>query len=141
MIQIIVVLVLVLLLTPFGVAQQKSKIKYHSPTVKGSSGLFNLPTADTFREGEFSIGMYGTHFNREAGQLDISLFPVTFTVGLTDRIEFFGSYEVYQRVHANAIAVNTVSIASSLESRLGANPPSSPTLVEKPFAFNTSFNV
>jgi len=106
--QIIVVLVLVLLLTPFGVAQQKSKIKLHSPTVTGSSGLFNLPTADTFREGEFSIGMYGTHFNREAGQLDISLFPVTFTVGLTDRIEFFGSYEVYQRVHADAIAVNTV---------------------------------
>ena len=31
--------------------------------------------------------------------------------------------------------------ASSLEPKLGANPPSSPTPVAKPFAFNTPFNV
>lgn len=84
-------------------AENKAKIKKQTPTIKGSTGLFNIPNADTLREGEFSFSLFGSKFNREPGDLAITTFPVSFTLGLHDRVEFFASYEVYKRVHAGAI--------------------------------------
>jgi hypothetical protein len=102
--KILVVVLVVLLLVTAGLAQNtKSKIKQLTPTIKGSTGLFNIPTSDTLRRGEFSFGAAMTKFNREPGDIDITQFPATFTIGLHDRVELGIGYEAYQRSHANYI--------------------------------------
>ncbi len=102
-------LMFVVLLTTVVLAQDKEKIKYLTPTWKGSTGLFNLSLADTMRQGEWSVGLNGMKFNREPGDLDFTIFPVSFTIGLHDRIELFGSLEAYKRVNADQIAVNKLN--------------------------------
>ncbi len=102
----LIFVLLFFLVVSSGFAQNRSKIKQQTPTVTGSTGLFNLPTADSLRRGEFSFSLAGTEFNREPGDLDITLFPVSFTVGLHDRIEMFASYEIYKRVHNDGLRVN-----------------------------------
>ena len=91
-----------------GVAQDKEKIKQLVPSAHGSTGLFNLYLADTLRRGEVSLGLNITHFNREPGDLDFTLFPASITVGLHDRVEFFVAWETHRRVNGNAITVNKV---------------------------------
>ena len=108
--QLLTTAAIILALASVCVAQEnKARIKKQTPTVSGSTGLFNLPTADTLREGEFSFGLSGSKFNREPGDIDITVFPVTFTLGLNDRIEFFAAYELYKRVHATGIRPNTIA--------------------------------
>ncbi len=99
---------LTLSLITSGVAQNKEKIKQLVPSAHGSTGLFNLYLADTLRRGEVSLGLNITHFNREPGDLDFTLFPVSITVGLHDRVEFFVAWETHRRVNGNAIRVNKV---------------------------------
>ena len=99
---------LALSLITSGVAQDKEKIKQLTPSAQGSTGLFNLYLADTLRRGEVSLGLNITHFNREPGDLDFTLFPVSITVGLHDRVEFFVAWETHRRVNGNAILVNKV---------------------------------
>ncbi|MFB3902952.1 MAG: PKD domain-containing protein [Acidobacteriota bacterium] len=89
--------------------QDKEKIKYLTPTWKGSTGLFNLSLADTLRQGEWTIGVNGMKFNREPGDIDFTIFPVSFTLGLHDRLEIFGSWEAYKRVNADQIMVHKVN--------------------------------
>jgi len=91
-----------------GVAQDREKIKQLTPSAQGSTGLFNLYLADTLRRGEMSVGLNITHFNREPGDLDFTLFPASLTVGLHDRVEFFIAWETHRRVNGNAIVVNKV---------------------------------
>ncbi len=91
-----------------GIAQDKEKIKQLAPSAQGSTGLFNLYLADTLRRGEISLGLNTTHFNREPGDLDFTLFPISITVGLHDRAELFVSWEAHRRVNANAIRINKV---------------------------------
>ena len=101
------ILIVLCLLLSFGFGQ-KSKVKQLTPTINGSTGLFHVPVADTLRQGEFSFSAKANQFNREPGDIDITRFPVSFTAGLRDRIEFFASYEVYKRVHSDGIQVNRI---------------------------------
>ena len=103
-----IMLVLSLLVGTTAAAQDREKIKFLIPTHRGSTGLFNLPVADTFRQGEVALGFAAHKFNRDPGDIDYTVFPVSFTVGLSDRIELFGSYEAYKRVNADDIVVNKV---------------------------------
>ena len=100
--------ILALSLIPSGVAQDKEKIKQLAPSAQGSTGLFNLYLADTLRRGEVSLGLNITHFNREPGDLDLTLFPVSITAGLHDRVEFFVAWETHRRVNGNAIRINKI---------------------------------
>ncbi|MBI4444527.1 MAG: PKD domain-containing protein [Acidobacteria bacterium] len=101
--------ILLLSLTSLGLAQNKSKIKELKPTWKGSTGLFNVYVADSLRPGEFSVGVNSLKFHREPGDLDFTLFPVSVTIGLHDRLEIFGSWETYKRVNADAILEKKVA--------------------------------
>ena len=94
-----------------GVAQDKEKIKQLVPSAQGSTGLFNLYLADTLRRGEVSLGLNITHFNREPGDLDFTLFPVSITLGLHDRVEFFVAWETHRQV----MGMRSESTKSGLE--------------------------
>lgn len=124
-------LVLIFLLTAVGLAQDKEKIKYLTPTWKGSTGLFNLFVADTLRQGEWSIAADSLKFNREPGDLDFEIFPLSITLGLTDRIEMFASFEAYKRVHADDIQVNKILTRNSplVPARLRQTVPGQPGIL------------
>lgn len=96
------------LLAAAPLGQDKEKIKKLTPTHRGSTGLFNLYVAETLRQGEFSISAAAHKFYRDPGKIDYTIFPTTFTVGLHNRIELFGSFETYKRVNADDILVNKV---------------------------------
>ncbi len=102
------------LLATTAVAQSKEKIKQQTPTVRGSTGLFNIPNADSLREGEFSFGFHTSKFNREPGDIDITIYPVSFTLGLTDNVEFFASYELHKRVNSQGIIPNRIRPGGTL---------------------------
>ncbi|HSR69973.1 MAG TPA: PKD domain-containing protein [Acidobacteriota bacterium] len=106
--RVLLTICLVLLLAAGLAAQDNGKIKQLTPTYSGSTGLFSTPFADTLRQGEFSFSLNAYYAHREPGDLSLTVFPITATVGLTDRIEFFASYEIHKRVHASQIQTNTV---------------------------------
>lgn len=120
--QLLTFLVIGLLLTGTSLARGKEKIKRLTPTGKGSTGLFNLYVADTLRQGEVSIGLNSIHFNREPGDLDFTLFPVSITVGLHDRVESFIFWEAHRRVNADAIKVNKVAPGGAIVPARLRNP-------------------
>ena len=95
-------------------AQDKEQIKQLAVTTHGSTGLFNLYLARMLRLGEISLGLNYSHFHREPGDLDFTLFPVSLTVGVHDRAEIFLSWEAHRRVHADAIQVDKLLPGSPL---------------------------
>lgn len=113
------------------VAQNRHKIKELTPTYRGSTGLFSTPFADTLRAGEFSFGLNGYYVHREPGDLSFTVFPITFTVGIHDRIEFFASYEVHKRVHSGPSVIGGVPFINSIQVNSVPNPsaPQTPTIL------------
>ncbi len=99
----IAALMVILLLTAPSFAQDKEKIKFLIPTEKGSTGLFHLYTADTLRQGEFTISVSGSRFGRQPGDLKFYLYPVSFVVGVHDRVELFASWEAHKRIDPDFI--------------------------------------
>jgi hypothetical protein len=113
--QLLLLGLIALLLIGSGFGQDRERIKFMAPNVKGSSGLFQLPVAETYRQGEFTLGLNGYSFYREPGRLNFTLFPVSVTVGLHDRVELWGSLEAHKRVHARYLMVNTIGPTEPLE--------------------------
>ena len=112
---VLLILAIILVMVATGLAQDREKIKRLTPTHKGSTGLFNLYLADTLRQGEFSISFSAHRFNRDPGDLQFTNFPMTVSVGLFNRLEFFASYEVYKRVRADDIMVYKVAPEDPLQ--------------------------
>jgi len=104
----VIILLVLSLLGAMSLAQNKEKIKLLMPTHKGTTGLFNLSVADTLRPGEFALGLNAHSFMRDPGDLNYTIFPVSFSVGVHKRIELFASMEAYKRVDADDIVVNKI---------------------------------
>jgi outer membrane protein OmpA-like peptidoglycan-associated protein len=111
---VITILVAISLLTTIMVAQDKAKIKLLTPTEKGSTGMFNIFVADTLRQGEFSLTQSAHHINRDPMQIDYNNFLTAFTVGVSDRFEFFAAFETYKRVNPQDITEFKVGQYDSL---------------------------
>jgi len=88
---------------------KKSTIKQLTSSVNGSTGLYTLPLADTLRRGEFVFAINSLLFHRDPGALSLTVFPVSFSIGVDDRIEFFASVESYKRIRARDVLVDKVS--------------------------------
>ena len=107
--RILAILSLFLFLAAIDLAEGREKIKHLNPTFRGSTGLFNLFKPATLRCGEWSLALHGTSIHREPGDLNLSQFPLSMTLGVHDRLEFFFSWETYRRVRAGAIQVNKMA--------------------------------
>ena len=92
-------------------AVNKAKIKEQTPTVQGSTGIFNIFVADTLRKGEYSFAL-GGRFHRGPG--GITVFPVSFTAGLHQQIELFVSYELYKWLDSGGIVGDTNTVGSRI---------------------------
>lgn len=86
-----------------GGSPYKSRIKWLQPTIHGTTGLFDVFSAEGLRKGEFSLQLGYSNYDRDPGDLDISDFPVTFTLGLGDRVEWALGWNTQRRIDADDI--------------------------------------
>ena len=88
-----------LLLGGVGLAQQgEMKRGPFSTTVQGGTGLITIFSADTLRQGEFVFSLGQHNYDRDPGDYDIQVNPVSLTIGLLDRLELFALANVSQSV-------------------------------------------
>lgn len=78
----------------------KAKIKWLQPTLQGTTGLFEVYSGETLRKGEFSIQGGVSNYDRSPGNLDITVAPFSFTLGLADRVEWAIGWYPYKKVRA-----------------------------------------
>lgn len=106
---LIALTLLTFLLSCFAVAQStttdsaKRKIKFLAPTIDGPTGFFGLYSAENLRGGEFSLGFNYNNRDRDPGDIEIVTIPVTFTLGLHDRVEWYVVAETQRRVDSDGL--------------------------------------
>lgn len=76
----------------------ETAFRYATPTADGDTGLWYVPTAEVLARGKWSVSGYRVGLNYPEGFTNVADVPVTFAVGLTNRIELFGSFAVISRV-------------------------------------------
>ena len=70
--------------------------------VAGPTGLFTVYDGQTLRKGEWTISVGATNYDRDPGDVDITDVPLSFQVGLTDKLELFFSTVAYRGVDVDA---------------------------------------
>ncbi|MDP1568893.1 MAG: OmpA family protein [Vicinamibacterales bacterium] len=79
---------------------QNSDTRPAGATFLGDTGLWFVPTAEVLPAKKISVSAYRVNFDRTEAQSDISDFTGTIAVGLGDRAELFGSFNVVRRIAA-----------------------------------------
>lgn len=67
-------------------------------TVTGDTGFWFVPTAEILGNRKWSISLFRKNADFGQGFTDVTNFPATFAVGLGNRVELFGSFEVITRI-------------------------------------------
>ncbi len=67
-------------------------------TADGDTGLWYVPTAEILARGKWSAGVYRTGFNYREGFTAVADFPITFGIGVSKRVELFGSFKAVSRI-------------------------------------------
>ena len=70
--------------------------------VGGPTGLFTIYDGQTLRRGEFTFSAAYSNFDRDPGDVDITEVPVSFQIGLGDRVELFFNTDAYRAVKVNS---------------------------------------
>src|ERR1043166_442643 len=70
-------------------------------TPGGPTGLFAIYDGDTLRKGEFTFSIAYSNYDRDPGDVDITVVPLSFNIGLSDHLELFYSTEGYRGVKVN----------------------------------------
>lgn len=105
-VRILAAIVVVLLLSFSGYAQQETKKKLKSASLDGTTGLFKVWDAETLRQWETNWTVGYDMFSRDPGDLNIGRLPVGVAIGLMDRFEFFTSMDIQRHITADAIQTN-----------------------------------
>ncbi len=103
-VRVVAAIVVLLLFTFSGFAQQTKKDKYKAASLDGTTGLFKTWDAETLRRGETNWTVGYDQFNRDPGQLTIGRAPAGVAIGLFDRLEFFAAMDVTRHITADNIA-------------------------------------
>ena len=67
-------------------------------TFRGDTGLWFVPTGEVLPDRRWSFSAYRVNFDYNEGFTDVSNCPITFGVGLRDRVELFGAWDVVRRI-------------------------------------------
>ena len=70
--------------------------------VGGPTGLFTVYDGQVLRRGEFTFSAAYSNFDRDPGNADIVEVPLSFQVGLTNRLELFFSTDAYRAIKINS---------------------------------------
>jgi hypothetical protein len=67
----------------------------------GPTGLFTIYDGDTLRKKEFTFSLAYSNYDRDPGDVDITVIPLSFNIGVSDHVELFFSTEGYRGVNVN----------------------------------------
>jgi hypothetical protein len=67
----------------------------------GPTGLFTIYDGDTIRKGEFTFSVAYSNYDRDPGNVDITVVPLSVNIGINDHLELFYSTEGYRGVKVN----------------------------------------
>ncbi|HEV2765907.1 MAG TPA: hypothetical protein VGV38_23180, partial [Pyrinomonadaceae bacterium] len=87
--------------------RQENDPRNQAPTVGtggspgGPTGLFTIYDGDTLRRGEFTLSIAYSNYDRDPGNVDFSIVPLSVNVGISDYLELFFSTEGYRGVKVN----------------------------------------
>lgn len=70
--------------------------------IGGPTGLFTVYDGQVLRRGEFTFSAAMSNFDRDPGNVDITEYPVSFQVGITDNFELFFNTDAYRQVKVNS---------------------------------------
>jgi len=69
--------------------------------VGGPTGLFTVYDADTIRRGEFTFSVAYSNYDRDPGNVDLVIVPLSFNIGLNDHVELFFKTDGYRGIKVN----------------------------------------
>ena len=87
---------------PTQMPEPASETRPATTTPAGDTGLWFVPTGEVLPARKWSFSAYRVNFDYEQGFTDVSDFPITFGVGLADRVELFGAWSVVNRIDRDA---------------------------------------
>ena len=67
----------------------------------GPTGLFTIYDGDTLRRGEFTFSVAYSNYDRDPGNVDFTVIPLSVNIGISDHVELFFSTEGYRGVKVN----------------------------------------
>ena len=67
----------------------------------GPTGLFTIYDGDTIRKGEWTFSIAYSNYDRDPGNVDLAIIPLSFNVGLSDHVEVFFKTDGYRGIHVN----------------------------------------
>jgi hypothetical protein len=70
----------------------------------GMTGLFTIADAQTLRRGEYTFSAAYSNFDRDPGDVDITEVPLSFQIGLSNRLELFFNTDAYRGIKVNSPA-------------------------------------
>jgi len=96
-------IVVVLLFSFSGFAQQETKKPWKAASLDGTTGLFKVWDAETLRQGETNWTVGYDQISRDPGMLNIGRLPVGVGIGIFDRFEVFTSMDIQRHITADKI--------------------------------------
>ena len=97
-IRVLALAIVMLVSTTAANAQTTTETRPATTTASGDTGLWFVPTAEILPAKQWSLSAYRVNFDYEQGFTDVSNWPLTFGVGLRDRVELFGAFTVVNRI-------------------------------------------
>src|SRR4029079_3207518 len=56
---------------------------------------------DTIRKGEWTFSIAYSNYDRDPGNVDLTIIPLSFNIGLSDHVEIFFKSDGYRGLHVN----------------------------------------
>jgi hypothetical protein len=69
--------------------------------VGGPTGLFTIYDGQTLRRGEFTLSIAYSNWDRDPGNVDLTEYPLSVQVGLSDGLEVFFNTDIHRAIHPN----------------------------------------
>jgi len=82
-------------------------------SVSGDTGLWFVPTAEVLPHKKWSFSFYRENADYGQGFTDVTNFPVSFAVGISNRVELFGSFTAITRIDRDTRPLFFVSPAGA----------------------------
>ena len=96
----------------------------------GPTGLFTVYDGKTLRKGEVTVSAAYSNYDRDPGNMDITEFPISIQIGITNKFEAFYNTDVWRGVKVNS--PRNVSGMYLPDSRFGGLGTSLPAIVLAP---------
>ncbi|HYX42731.1 MAG TPA: hypothetical protein VE821_13585, partial [Pyrinomonadaceae bacterium] len=68
----------------------------------GPTGLFTIYDGQTLRKHEYTFSVAYSNYDRDPGNVDLTIIPASFNIGLNDHLELFFKTDAYRGIKVNS---------------------------------------